>query len=109
MLNEPTYLLKDKNITKLIGNFILQGAATFSALDDIDKEELTIMAMSNLKGDAYTVIINADDFDSTLKYMMRFIHSGDSYDALMLAETMRANAIQYFAEDFEYVFNELKE
>lgn len=104
-----TPLMRDKNITALISNFIAEGITSFSGLDDMDKEELLVMAMSGLRDEAITAITHADDVDSTLKYLMRFIHRGGIDNALTLAETMRDNAMQYFSEQFETIFNELKE
>jgi hypothetical protein len=102
----PNWLYK-KDVKDFIQDRIHDGIKDFESLDELDQDKLVVMAMSLLEGDSYSCIINADDYDTMLGEMMRYIMTNSNENAYSLAETLRKNAIQYFTEDFNLIFEEM--
>jgi translation initiation factor 2B subunit (eIF-2B alpha/beta/delta family) len=59
-----------------------------------------------LGGDAYNCIIDHENFDQTMHHLKQYLLTGERDYALDLAETMRKNALEYFADALDSLFDE---
>jgi hypothetical protein len=100
------YLTSDKGLSKLIDDLIDCGRESFSSLRDTDKKELTAHCIRILGDDAYVCIINSEKFSDTLVSFKRFLTSCMHDEAIEMAEIMSQNAIKYFEEDLNSIFEE---
>lgn len=94
----------DKSITKLIDSLIDDGYSSYSELRDIDKQEITAQCIQALGDDAYSCIIEPDDFCKTMSHFKKFLITCDSDEIQDMAEVMRKNAIDYFSDDMDTLF-----
>jgi hypothetical protein len=97
----------DKELIKAIDRLIQDdGYTSYDKLDDIVKEDLTIIAMDCLGEDAYTAVIEVDDLAGMLNDIKGYIATGGIDEAVNLAETIKKNAIKHFDNCFEELFLE---
>ncbi len=113
MTSIPRFLFS-KEITDNINHLIQIGYKSFNQLIDFDKEKLISQIIKTLGNDAYNLIIDSEHFDKTLNHFSDFLLSESVNDAFKLAKTMRQNAIEYYADNlndlFEYlIYDEMRE
>jgi hypothetical protein len=113
MNNIPRFLFNKEIITN-INSLINIGYKSYSNLIDFDKEKIISQIINILGNDAYNLIIDSENFDKTLNYFKDFLLSESANDAFKLAKTMRKNAIEYYEDNlndlFEYLsYNEMRE
>jgi hypothetical protein len=104
MIHIPVFLF-DKNITKNIKHLINIGYKSFNDLIDFDKEKLIVQIIDSLGNDAYNLIIDSPHFDKTLSYLKDFLISDSVNSAFSLAKTIRRNAIEYYTDDLNNLFD----
>lgn len=96
-----------KDIVKLIDKLIDDdGYTSYSKVDDMAKESLTVMATNALGLDGYVAITDCDDLDVALRDLTRFITFSTTDNAICLANTLKRNAIKHFDEYFTELFDE---
>lgn len=93
-------------ILQLIDSHISNGITSYDDLEEIDKDELTVKCMAALDNDAYVAITEADDYKTMIKYLCEYINHGGSDKAYDLAEKLRTNAISYFSNELNQLFQE---
>ena len=95
-----------KEILKLIQYYINEGYDSYSALCEIDRQEISAACIHVLGDDAYTALIDHEDFDIVLHHFKQFMKTGKQEYAVDMAVTMSKNAIEYFEEDMNNLFAE---
>lgn len=96
----------NKSLKKLIDNCIDDGFASYSSLDDIDKELIAAECIDALGDDSYPCIIEPAQFSQLLNHFTKFLRTAQSEYSNDLAQTMSKNATDYFADDMDHLFSE---
>lgn len=93
-------------IVEVIDLWIGDGYKSYHDLSDGIKEQLALLCMKHLGTDAYSCIIEPDNFTQTLHHLMKYMETGQKEYALDLAETMNKNAVEYFSDALSELFDE---
>lgn len=93
------------SILKQIDFLIDLGYQSFDNLSDADKDILTSECIDVLGEDAYSCIIE-ENFMSTVSQFKKFLLSRNKEDSHNLADVMRENAVNYFGESLNQLFDE---
>lgn len=96
----------DKKITSLINSYIQEGCGSYDELDDSEKENLTSECINILGDDAYTCIIEPQDFSKTIRQFSKYLKTADMDEAHELLNTMKKNAIEHYADYLNQMFLE---
>lgn len=96
----------NQEIINFIDLWIDEGYEVYYKLDIGLKEKLTSLCIKQLGDDAYSCIIEPNDFTQTLHHLRKYIESGQREYALDLAETMRKNAVEYFDNVLSELYEE---
>lgn len=97
----------DQKIINAITKLIDEGYTSFESLEDIHQERLATMCLKYLGTDGYNCIIEPENFSQTIHHLIRYMETGQKEYALDLAETMNKNAIEYFSDDLNRLFEEI--
>jgi hypothetical protein len=108
MSNIPQFLLC-KEIKDTVKNLINIGYDSYNQLLEFDKEKLTSKIIKILGTDSYNLIIDNDDFGKLLNHFSNFLISDSLNDAFKIAKTMRKNALEYYKDNLNDLFEYLKE
>jgi hypothetical protein len=98
-----------KDIINLVDGYLEEGYSDYDALDDGHKESLSTLCIKVLGNDAYEAIIDEKYLHLTLHHLTKYMLLGSREYAYDLAETMRKNAINYFSDVLNDLFNERSE
>lgn len=99
-MNNQQLLLKE------IDTLIDEGATSYSSLDEIDKDNLTLISLRSLGKHAYECVTDVNDFDDIVHRLAKFIHTGSIENALGLADTMREQTTDYFSKSLSEIFDD---
>ena len=103
----PAYMYKREILTVIDALILDDGYRYYSAVPDIERDALVILAMRlRSDRDLFDVIAECDDRDSTLSALMTYINHGGTERAYDLAEVMRKNTHQYFERSLDELFAE---
>jgi hypothetical protein len=95
-----------KDITSLVEWYVESGHRSYRKLDIIDKEKLAATCINILGDDAYSCIIEPEEFSLTLQNLKKYLFLGQKEYAIDLAENMKLSAVKYFEEDLDELFAE---
>ena len=95
-----------QSLIKEIDSLISEGAVSYDSLDDVDKDNLTLISINLLGKKAYECITDVNDFDDIVQHLAKFIHTGSIENALSLAETMREQTIHFFSNNLSELFDD---
>ena len=96
----------DKALLKLIDNNISDGFKSYSSLEDIEKELIAAQCIEILGDDAYTCIIESENFYKTLNHFKKFLRTADQSESYDLVQSMIKNAVEYFTDVMDLLFDE---
>ena len=96
----------NKALIKIIDGYIEDGFNSYSDLSESDKEIVTAQCIDILGDDAYSCIIDSENFHKTLSHFTKILRTADKDYSYELVDTMRKNATAYFIDDMDELFDE---
>lgn len=99
--------LYDQQIINIIDRLILEeGYRSYSEVDDLDQDSLSVLAMQALGEDTYITITDSADFDNIVHNLTKYILQSTTDNAVQLASNLKSGVIDFFRQDFTDLFAE---
>lgn len=93
-------------ILSLVDLFISEGYQSYSDLPEGDQERLTATIIRVQGEDAYSCIVECEEFSEVIRLFSDYLLTGKKESAIDLAETMRVNAIGHYSYFLDLLFAE---
>lgn len=95
-----------RRILNLIDDLIGDGHISYSELEEMDKDRLTVACMDALGEDADIVITESSNLNSLIGDLKKFIMTADMDYGYRLLEKLHANTIDQVSDHMDALFHE---
>lgn len=100
----PKFLF-EKPIYDLVEAFVADGATSYSKLSSLDKDDIVCAIRKVLGPDAYSLLIDFENFENVMNSYCSFLKTANSEDAYEFMCDLRKGSHEVYAFDLDMLFD----